>query len=55
MYSPAAIMTMVFVLVAFFDFGLGIMPNPVNAINHFPTFLIALLAIGVWINEWRRG
>jgi len=53
-YSPAAILTMIFLMVALFDFGLGIIPNPVGAVTHFPTIFIALITIGVWIMEWRR-
>ena len=54
MYSPAAILIMLFALVAFFDYGLNIIPNPIRAIPHFPTFFILFITIGVWINEWRK-
>jgi len=54
MYSPAAILTLLFVFIALFDYGLGMIPNPVNAVDNFPTIFVALLATGAWIMEWRR-
>ena len=50
-YSPAAITWEICVLVALFDFGLGMLPNPIGAINHFPTLITFLIAIGFTIRE----
>ena len=52
--SPAAIMALVFSLVLFFDFGLGLVPNPAGAIPHAATFLIAIIFVGMIIREVGR-
>jgi hypothetical protein len=49
--SPAAIMTLIFGLVLLFDVGLGLIPNPVGAVNHFPTLLTLLVLISIFIKE----
>lgn len=53
-YSPAAILVELTFLVAFFDFGLELIPNPVNAVPHFPTILISLIMVGFLIMDWKR-
>jgi len=50
-YSPAAIVWMIFVMVALFDFGAGLIPNPVGAVPNFPTILTLFVAIGLTIRE----
>ena len=52
-YSPAAVLIELFALVAFFDIGLEMVPNPVGAINHFPTVFIAILLLGYLFMEWK--
>jgi hypothetical protein len=54
MSNPTAIGVIVFCLVAFFDVVLGLMINPVNAVPHFPTILIAILLIGLLFREVYR-
>ena len=49
--SPAAIMALIFGLVLFFDVGIGIMPNPVGAISHFPTYFIGIIFASLFIKE----
>lgn len=53
-YSPAAVIWEIVVLVALFDFGLGMIPTPINAIEHFITFFMFLIAIGITIWEVKR-
>lgn len=52
--SPAAIMGFIFSLVLFFDVGLGLVPNPVGAIPHAPTFLIGLILVAMVFREVGR-
>lgn len=47
--SPASIMSLLFALVLFFDVGLGLIPNPVGAVTHFPTIFMAIILIAVMI------
>lgn len=49
--SPVAIASIVWTLVAFFDVGLGIFPNPIGAIPNFPTVLIGAITITVALRE----
>lgn len=49
--SPIAITAVVFSLVAFFDVALGIFPNPVNAVDNFPTIVVGLIAISIIFRE----
>lgn len=49
--SPAAISGIVFSLVALFDIGLGMIPNPVGAVDNFPTIFFGILMVGFIINE----
>jgi len=52
--SPGMIAVMVFVLVLFFDVGVGIMPTLTGAVTHFITIFMALILIGVFIWEFAR-
>jgi len=51
--SPAAISTLAFTLVLFFDVGLGLLDNlnPIGAVPHFPTIFIGVIFIGILIRE----
>lgn len=49
--SPGAIMGIIFGLVLLFDVGLELIPNPVNAVDHFPTIFVLIIFIGVLIGE----
>lgn len=52
--SPAAISSLVFGIVLFFDVGLGLIPNPINAIPNFPTFFVGLIMVSFIIKEVSR-
>jgi len=49
--SPVGITSVIFGLVAFFDIGMGIVPNPVNAIPNFATIFVAIVLTGVLFKE----
>lgn len=49
--DPATILGVVFGLVLFFDVGIGLLPNPVGAIPHFPTIFIGIILTGLIIKE----
>jgi len=51
LYSPGALLVEIFALVAFFDKGLGLLPNPVNAIPNFPTIFVGLILLGYLFRE----
>jgi len=53
-YSPGAISLEVFILVALFDYGLGMIPNPSNAVPHFTSVFIGLITIGLLLWEMRK-
>ncbi len=53
--SPAMIVTIIFLQVLFFDFALGLIPNPIGAIPHFPTFFIGLILAGLFFREVSSG
>jgi hypothetical protein len=52
--SEAAIFGIVFGLIGFLDFGLGLIPNPVNAVPHFISILLGILLIGFIVKEELR-
>lgn len=52
--SPAAIMAFIFSLTMFFDIGLGLVPNPIGAIPHAPTFLMAIIFVAMFFREMGR-
>lgn len=52
--SPAAIMAFIFSLTAFFDIGLGLVPNPIGAIPHAPTFFIFIIFVATFFREIGR-
>jgi hypothetical protein len=55
MYSPAAVLTMLAILVILFDVGWGVIPNPLDSIiPHFPTYLVSIMAVSAWFIEWRK-
>ncbi|UCD20935.1 MAG: hypothetical protein JSW08_00085 [archaeon] len=45
---------LIFALVALFDVSLGILPNPINAVDHFPTIIMGILFIGAMAREGLR-
>ena len=49
--DPAGISMILFALVAFFDVGLGIMPNPAGAVSNFPTILVGFIMSGLLFKE----
>lgn len=52
--APGALTVAAFSLIAFFDVGLGILPNPVGAVNNFPTILALLVVIAIFIKGGTR-
>lgn len=52
--SPAAIMALIFSLTMFFDIGLGLVPNPIGAIPHAPTFLMGIIFVAMIFREMGR-
>lgn len=52
--SEAAIMGIIFGLVAFLDIGLNWIPTPVNAMPHFITVVIGFILVGFLIKEELR-
>jgi hypothetical protein len=52
--SPASVMAIVCAMVGFLDVGVGIVPNPVGAVTHFPTIFVFILTIGVMMKEGAR-
>lgn len=52
--SPETLLGLIFALVMFLDVGVGIMPNPVGAITHFPTIFIAIIIIGIYVRGIER-
>lgn len=53
MSDEASLAGLLFSLVALFDVGFGLIPNPVGAISYFPTIVIAILFIGFAVKEMR--
>lgn len=49
--SPATLLGITFGLVLFFDVGVGLMPNPIGAISHFPTIFVGIVLVGVILKE----
>jgi hypothetical protein len=47
-------MAIVCAMVGFLDVGVGIVPNPVGAVTHFPTIFVFILTIGVMMKEGAR-
>ena len=52
--SPLSLVGLMFALVAFFDLALGLMPNPIGAVKHFPTIFMAIITIGMIIRGGGR-
>lgn len=53
-YSPAAIMTFIFAMVFFFDYVLGLIPNPLNSrVLHLASILVGAIALTLIIREGR--
>lgn len=42
-----------FATVVFFDVGLGLIPNPVGAVSHFPSIVIGIIFLGFAVKEMR--
>ncbi|HEC39997.1 MAG TPA: LamG domain-containing protein [bacterium] len=49
--NPPGISLIIFSLVLFFDVGLGIMPNPIGAVNNFPTIFVGFIFLGILLKE----
>ena len=49
--NPAGISIIVFSMVLFFDVGLGIMPNPIGAVDNFPSIFIGVIFLGLLLKE----
>jgi len=52
--SPVTILGALFSIVAFLDVGVGILPQPTNAVPHFLTVFLAIIMIGVFLREGVR-
>lgn len=52
--SPAAIMGIVAALVALFDVGFNLVPNPIGAISYFPTVFVFIIFMSLVIREGVR-
>lgn len=52
--SPASIMAFIFSLTMFFDIGLGLVPNPIGAIPHAPTFFMGIIMVAMVFREMGR-
>lgn len=52
--SRDTISVFVFTLVLFLDVGCGFIPNPVNAIDNFPTVFTGLIILAIWAKEGLR-
>ncbi len=54
--SPAAVTTLMFTLVLFFDVGLGLMDNlnPIGAVPNFPTIIMGIMLAGVLMKDGIR-
>lgn len=54
--SPAAVTTLMFTLVLFFDVGLGLMTNlnPIGAVPNFPTIIMGIILAGVLLKDGIR-
>jgi len=54
MVSPAGVSAVIFGVVAFFDVGVGIIPNPATAVPNFPTIFMGIILVGIMFREiWR--
>lgn len=51
LYSPAAVSGMIFALTGLFDMGLGLIANPVNAVNYFPTIFTGIIFVALMVRE----
>ncbi len=49
--NPAGLSIMVFAMVLFFDVGLGLITNPVDAITNFPTIFVGVIFLGFLLKE----
>lgn len=49
--DEATLTGLLFALVVLFDYGFGLLPNPVNAVPHFPSTLIGIVFIGFAFKE----
>jgi hypothetical protein len=49
--SPIGVMAIVFGIIFFFDVAVGLLPSPVSAIPHFPTFISAIILGALIIKE----
>ena len=54
--SPAAVTTLMFTLVLFFDVGLGLLTNlnPIGAVPNFPTIIMGIILAGVLLKDGIR-
>jgi hypothetical protein len=52
--NSQSVSVILFALVLFFDVGLGLIPNPTEAVVSFPTIFVGLIMIGVFVREALR-
>jgi hypothetical protein len=48
---PAAIMGIMFAMVALFDVVLGLIYNPIGAVPFFPTIFMGIIVVGAVLRE----
>lgn len=49
--SPAAIMAFIFGLVVLFDVGLNLLPSPVGSVEHFPSIIMGIIFVSIFLRE----
>jgi len=49
--TPVAISSIAWGVIAFFDVGLDLVPNPINAVPHFITIFVSLIMVSILIRE----
>ena len=52
--SPISVSTIIFGVIYFFDVVIGLMPNPIDAIQNFPTIVAAIILVMIIIKEVQR-
>lgn len=49
--DTAVTLGLIWSLVAFFDISLGLIPNPINAVSHFPTIFMGIIFLSILFKE----
>lgn len=49
--DEATLTGIIFALVVFFDVGIGLLPNPIGSVSHFPSILMGIIFIGFAAKE----